>query len=87
MSDVTMSDYKEPLESRVKKLENKVIELQGVISNMTSMLLEMKSVIESTRNKTNEHITDLYGAVDHAAFHGRDYNISPRQKIPIKHYV
>nr|QBK85757.1 MAG: hypothetical protein LCMAC101_03520 [Marseillevirus LCMAC101] len=87
MSDITMSDYKEPLEPRIKKLENQVTELQDIISNMTGMLLEMKTVLDSTRHKTNEHITDLYGAIDHVVFHGRNYNISPRQKIPVKHYV
>jgi hypothetical protein len=87
MTDVTMNDYKEPLDSRVKKLEVQVIELQSIISNMTNMLLEVKAVLDATRHKTNEHITDLYGVVDHVAIHGRNYNISPRQKIPVKHYV
>jgi len=87
MADVTMSDYKEPLDSRVKKLETQVIELQNIVSNMTNMLLEMKAALDATRHKTNEHMTDLYGAVDHLCIHGSNYKIKPRQKTPLKHYV
>lgn len=87
MSDITMSDYKEPLDRQVRRLEKQVMELQLMVSEMGGMLLEMKNVLGSTSHKTNEHLTDLYGFVDHVSLYGKEYRHFSRQKIPIKHYV
>ena len=87
MTDVTMSDYKESLDSQVKRLEKKVMELQLMMSEAAAMLMEMKNVLGSTRHKTNEHLTDLYGMIDHVGSYGTKHRDFHRQKIPIKHYV
>ena len=85
--DVTMSDYKEPLDQQVKRLEKQVMELQLLVSEMGGMLMEMKNVLGSTRYKTNEHLTDLYGLITHVGQFGTEHRDFHRQKIPIKHYV
>jgi hypothetical protein len=85
--DVTMSDYKEPLDQQVKRLEKQVMELQLMVSEMGNMILEFKNCLGTTRHKTNEQFTDLYGLIDHVGRHGKDYSYFSRQKIPIKHYV
>jgi len=85
--DVTMGDYKEPLDQRVKRLEKQVTELQLMVSEMGNMMLEMKNSLGITRHKTNEQFTDIYGLIDHVGRHGKDYSYFSRPKIPIKHYM
>ncbi len=87
MQDIIMNDYKEPLENRVKRLETHIMDLQLMVSKMGGMLMEMRDALGSTRHKTDEHLTDLYGLIDHIARHGTEHRDFHRQKIPINHYV
>jgi hypothetical protein len=99
--DIIMSDHKEPLDQQVKRLEKQAMELQlsvsemgamltemsSMLTEMDAMLTEMRNTVSSTRHKTNEYLTDLYGIVDHVGCFGKEHKHFSRQKIPIKHYV
>ena len=91
MSDVIMKDHQETHADRIENLEKQVLELQSTISNNNiatcGMLLDMKRILESTRNNTNEHLTDIYGAMDHLIIYQGRFHDYPRQKVPVKHYV
>jgi len=82
-----MNDCKEPLDQQVKRLEKQVMELQLLAAEMGAMLAEMRNAASSTRHKTNEYLTDLYGMVDHVGCFGKYHKQFGRQKIPVKHYV
>ncbi len=87
MSDITMNDYKEPLDSQVKRLEKQVMELRLMVSKMGGMLMEIKDVLGSTRHKTDEHLTDIYGLLNHIGRYGTEHREFHRQKNLIIHYV
>ncbi len=101
MSDVIMNDREDSLPTKIKKMEVLISELQNAVGQLTfaltetrsaltetrSVLTEVKNVLISTRHNTNEHMTDLYGAIDHLIINGGNFHAVHRQKIPIKHYV
>ena len=89
-----MNDYEDSLPTKIKKMEVQISELQNVIEQLTfaltetrSVLTEVKNVLISTRHNTNEHMTDLYGALDHLIINGSNFHSVHRPQIPIKHYV
>ena len=91
MSDVIMKDHTETHAERIENLEKQILDLRSTISNNNiatcNMITEMKKILESTRNNTNEHLTDIYGAMDHLIIHQGHFHDYPRQRVPVKHYV
>lgn len=89
-----MSDCEDSLPTKIKKMEEQILELQNAANQLTfaltetrSVLVEVKNALISTRHNTNEHLTNLYGAIDHLIINGGNFHVVDRQKIPTKHYV
>ena len=89
-----MNDYEDSIPIKIKKMEEQILELQNAVNQLTfaltevrSVLVEVKNTLISTRHNTNDHLTDLYGAMDHLIINGGNFHVVDRQKIPVRNYV